>query len=41
MKVNDGEKLITAVSVPAEEISDSEETAPEAEEISENTENNE
>ena len=41
MKVNDGEKLITAVSVPAEEISDSEETAPEAEETSENTENNE
>ena len=39
MKVTEGEKLITAVSVPAEEISDSEETAPEAEENAENTEN--
>ena len=39
MKVTEGEKLITAVSVPAEEISDTEETAPDAEENGGNAEN--
>ena len=39
MKVTEGEKLITAVSVPAEEISDTEESVPEAEENGEIAEN--
>ena len=39
MKVTEGEKLITAVSVPAEEISDTEESAPEAEQNGEIAEN--